>query len=48
MKLIEKIKELWAKIVAWVKGATNAVDNFILKYELETILFAVSSPFVFA
>lgn len=32
MKLIEKIKELWAKIVAWVKGATNAVDNFILKY----------------
>lgn len=32
MKLIEKIKELWAKIVAWVKGATNAVDDFILKY----------------
>ena len=32
MKLIEKIKELWAKIVAWVKGASNAVDDFILKY----------------
>ena len=32
MKFIEKIKELWAKIVAWVKGASNAVDNFILKY----------------
>ena len=32
MKLIEKIKELWAKIVAWVKGAADAVDEFILKY----------------
>ena len=32
MKLIEKIKELWAKIVAWVKGATSAADDFILKY----------------
>ena len=32
MKLIEKIKELWAKIVAWVKGVSNVVDDFILKY----------------
>lgn len=32
MKLIEKIKELWAKIVAWVKGVSNAVDDFIIKY----------------
>lgn len=32
MKLIEKIKELWAKIVAWVKGVSNSVDDFILKY----------------
>ena len=32
MKLIEKIKELWAKIVAWVKGASSVVDDFILKY----------------
>lgn len=32
MKLIEKIKELWAKIVAWVKGVGNAVDDFIIKY----------------
>ena len=32
MKLIEKIKELWAKIVAWVKGVSGAVDDFILKY----------------
>lgn len=32
MKLIEKIKELWAKIVAWVKGVSNVVDDFIIKY----------------
>ena len=32
MKLIEKIKEIWAKIVAWVKGATSVADEFILKY----------------
>ena len=32
MKFIEKIKELWAKIVAWVKGATSVADDFILKY----------------
>jgi len=32
MKLIEKIKELWAKIVAWVKGVGNKVDDFIVKY----------------
>ena len=32
MKLIEKIKEFWAKIVAWVKGATSVADDFILKY----------------
>lgn len=32
MKLIEKIKELWQKIVAWVKGASNKVDDFIIKY----------------
>ena len=32
MKFIEKIKELWAKIVAWVKGASSAADDFILKY----------------
>lgn len=32
MKLIEKIKELWQKIVAWVKGASDKVDDFIIKY----------------
>lgn len=32
MKLIEKIKELWAKIVAWVKGVSDVVDDFIIKY----------------
>jgi hypothetical protein len=32
MKFIEKIKELWAKIVAWVKGVGKAVDDFIVKY----------------
>ena len=32
MKFIEKIKELWAKIVAWVKGASSKVDDFIVKY----------------
>ena len=32
MKLIEKIKELWSKVVAWVKGATSKVDDFIVKY----------------
>lgn len=31
-KFIEKIKTLWAKIVAWVKGASDVVDDFILKY----------------
>lgn len=32
MKFIEKIKELWAKIVAWLKGASSKVDDFITKY----------------
>lgn len=32
MKFVEKIKEFWAKIVAWVKGATSVADDFILKY----------------
>ena len=32
MSFIEKVKNLWHKIVAWVKGATNAADNFITKY----------------
>ena len=32
MKLVEKIKELWQKIVAWIKGASNKVDDFIIKY----------------
>ena len=32
MKCIDKIKELWAKIVAWVKGASSKVDDFIVKY----------------
>lgn len=32
MKFIEKIKEFWAKIVAWVKGASSKVDDFIVKY----------------
>ena len=32
MKFIEKIKELWAKIVAWVNGASSKVDDFIVKY----------------
>lgn len=32
MKLVESIKNLWAKIVAWVKGVTNVADDFILKY----------------
>lgn len=32
MKLIEKIKEFWAKVVAWVKGASSKVDDFVVKY----------------
>ena len=32
MKFIESIKNLWKKIVDWVKGATNKVDDFMLKY----------------
>lgn len=32
MKCIDKIKELWAKIVAWVKGASSKADDFIVKY----------------
>lgn len=32
MKFVEKIKEIWAKIVAWVKGVTSVADDFILKY----------------
>ena len=32
MKFVEKIKEFWAKIVAWVKSATNVADDFILRY----------------
>ena len=32
MKLIEKSKELWAKVTAWLKGASSKVDDFIVKY----------------
>lgn len=32
MKLIESIKNLWKKIVDWVKGTTSKVDDFMLKY----------------
>lgn len=32
MKLVEKIKELWSKVVLWVKGASSKVDDFMLKY----------------
>ena len=32
MSFIEKVKELWAKIVAWLKGAASKVDDFIIKY----------------
>lgn len=32
MSFIEKIKELWSKIVAWVRGASAKVDDFIIKY----------------
>lgn len=32
MSFIEKIKELWAKIIAWVKGVGSVVDDFIVKY----------------
>lgn len=29
---VRKLKEFWAKIVAWVKGATSKIDDFIIKY----------------
>ena len=32
MKLVEKIKELWGKVVSWLKGASSKVDDFMLKY----------------
>ena len=32
MKLVEKIKELWGKVVAWLKGTSSKVDDFMLKY----------------
>ena len=32
MKLLEKIKEFWGKVVAWLKGASSKVDDFMLKY----------------
>ena len=32
MGFIEKIKELWQKIVDWVKGVTTKTDNFINKW----------------
>lgn len=32
MSFIEKVKNLWNKIVAWVKGATTVADDFISKY----------------
>lgn len=32
MSFIEKIKQLWSKIVAWIRGAAAKVDDFIIKY----------------
>ena len=32
MKFFESIKTLWKKIVDWVKGVTNKVDDFVVKY----------------
>lgn len=32
MTLIERIKELWSKVVAWVRGTSSKVDDFIIKY----------------
>ena len=32
MSFIEKVKELWNKIVNWIKGATSKVDDFLTKY----------------
>ena len=32
MKFIDKVKEIWAKIVEWIKGATSKVDAFLLQY----------------
>ena len=32
MKFFESIKALWKKIVDWVKGVTNKVDDFVVKY----------------
>lgn len=29
---IDKVKELWGKIIAWLKGASSKVDDFIVKY----------------
>lgn len=29
---IEKIKALWAKIVAWIKGTSSKIDDFVIKY----------------
>ena len=32
MSFIEKIKQLWSKIVTWVRGTSAKVDDFIIKY----------------
>ena len=32
MTFIEKIKNLWKKIVTWVTGVSSKVDDFIIKY----------------
>ena len=32
MNIIEKVKNLWNKIVSWVKGTTSIADDFILKH----------------
>ena len=31
-KFIAKLKEIWEKVVAWVKGASSKVDDFVTKY----------------
>ena len=32
MKIVESIKNLWKKIVNWVKGVSDKVDDFMIKY----------------
>lgn len=32
MKVIDSIKQFWAKISAWFKGASSKVDDFVIKY----------------